>query len=719
MAPTPGWGESSPPGEDDPWSDVTIGIITALPVEAAAMVALMGRTVTARIADDRGEYRVGHLESADARRPHRVVLATMADDNNRNAATTCANMVRSFPRLRSVIMTGVAGGVPAPQDPRHHVRLGDVVVAVDGVVDIGHTRQGAGPAEPRRALGGMSIDLKRAARHWQERGYLGQTMPWPRLFTPAEERPMAVFARPAADKDCLHRNGQRVEHPPKSASGHPEAAPKVHFGQIASGDVLLVDEAVRDEISARHQVMAIEMEAAGVATSAINSGLPWFVVRGIVDYCDGHKNDAWHPYASLAAAACVRGILAACPPFPVWRTTPGAVPALLPEWTLDRLRALLRQASEVDPGEVWQAATDGLLPLPEQACTLEEMPALLVGRNAGPDLVPPLLALVEQVAVRVEHRLATALRAWIDDEAEPVLHVGDPLHDYRVRAEESRRSSPAEPGTRPPVHPCLLIQIERDGIDRDLCEVRYWIQRRAHSWQPEASAPRHTPFHQIERAMQDAVRHAETIWQGLGDGDTVEVELLLPTDLLHLAVEWWRTELDAPSPTPLCLDYPVVVRSLDRMRAPHRHRLWAGRWRSMWRPPPGHRVHWGRDPAGPVDLASWNTQLRLHREYTTVVLGSPPSEPAGGDELQSALNAGIPVVLWDRRSPHSAEAMALLERLLEGAPTELPRRVRALRTAAAELAPAERRSHPGWHLALLWDDPDRNVHHVGAEVGGS
>jgi hypothetical protein len=39
-------------------------------------------------------------------------------------------------------------------------------------------------------------------------------------------------------------------------------------------------------------------------------------VRGISDYCDNRtKNDVWHGYAALAAAAYVRGLLAACAPF--------------------------------------------------------------------------------------------------------------------------------------------------------------------------------------------------------------------------------------------------------------------------------------------------------------------------------------------------------------------------------------------------------------------
>src|SRR2546421_386761 len=136
---------TSPPMADpgtDRWA-VTVGIITALPVEGAAMAALVNGLADVRVAGDPNYYRVGVLDSADQSRPHRVVLTTMPQDNTRNAAAICTDLVRSFTGVRCVIMVGVAGGVPSPKQPDRHVRLGDVVVAVDGIVDYGHVRLGA------------------------------------------------------------------------------------------------------------------------------------------------------------------------------------------------------------------------------------------------------------------------------------------------------------------------------------------------------------------------------------------------------------------------------------------------------------------------------------------------------------------------------------------------------------------------------------------------
>jgi nucleoside phosphorylase len=460
--------------EADAWSDVTIGIITAINVEGAAMRTLVSHPRQARFDLDPNDYRVGHLESAETSRPHRVVLVTLADDNTRNAAATCTDMLRSFPRIRCVVMVGIAGGVPAPSRPERHIRLGDVVVGVDGIVDYGHIQQGE-RAEPRRPIGSISMELKRAAQDLQQGQYLGEKIPWHQLFAPAGDYPMAVFARPPETTDRLHHGRRLVPHPDRTLSGHPDDSPKIHFGRIGSADVLLKNATIRDALASRHGVIAFEMETAGVAAAVVNRGLSWFDVRGVVDYCDEYKDDSWHEYGALAAAGCVRAVLARCPPFPVWRMEAAGVRTLLPEWELDRLRALLSQVSAVGGLTAWQAAVGGLIPPPDRPASLAELAGMLADQNAGPDLIPPLVAFAEYVAARAPRRLADELRAWIDLMAHQHLHLADEIAAYRARVERAHAAESPNTESRAPIRPCLLIQIERDGISSESCEVRYWI----------------------------------------------------------------------------------------------------------------------------------------------------------------------------------------------------------------------------------------------------
>ena len=55
------------------------------------------------------------------------------------------------------------------------------------------------------------------------------------------------------------------------------------------------------------------MEGSGVADATWEAEIGYYVVRGISDYCDGHKNDIWHNYAALAAAAYTRALIEKLP----------------------------------------------------------------------------------------------------------------------------------------------------------------------------------------------------------------------------------------------------------------------------------------------------------------------------------------------------------------------------------------------------------------------
>jgi hypothetical protein len=98
----------------------------------------------------------------------------------------------------------------------------------------------------------------------------------------------------------------------------------VHYGRIGSGDRSLRNASKRDEIAAAHDVLAIEMEGKGVGNAGFSAGVEWFVIRGVSDYGDGHVSRRWRKYASLAAAAYTRALLAECPPVDSHESAGGA-----------------------------------------------------------------------------------------------------------------------------------------------------------------------------------------------------------------------------------------------------------------------------------------------------------------------------------------------------------------------------------------------------------
>ncbi len=294
--------------------NATVGIISALWTEAAAMRLLVEDLKSVPVKPhDRNHYHHGRLPSTNPDQPHEVVLAVLPQDGTGNASAACTELLRSYPGLECVVMCGIAGGIPNLDDPPQHVRLGDVVVAEE-IISFGHVRRVDGDEVLRRPTGLRSADLARAVNELRITELAG-LQPWRKWLDGADPR-LAPFRRPPADSDVLYVSGLPVPHPDTALTGHEPGWPRIHYGRIGSADVLLRDESRREDLAARHRILAVEMEASGIASAAQQRNQAWFVVRGIVDYCDNTgKSDAWHRYSSLAAAAYVRALLGLCHPF--------------------------------------------------------------------------------------------------------------------------------------------------------------------------------------------------------------------------------------------------------------------------------------------------------------------------------------------------------------------------------------------------------------------
>lgn len=125
------------------------------------------------------------------------------------------------------------------------------------------------------------------------------------------------YSRPAEQSDrlfrawCSHAGGEDCRD--CDQAGQIQRAPRkdsqIHYGTIACGNTLVKSAAHRDEIVSwlsKENVdpLCFEMEAAGLMNA-----FPCLVIRGICDYGDSHKNDAWQRYAAMVAAAFAKEYL--------------------------------------------------------------------------------------------------------------------------------------------------------------------------------------------------------------------------------------------------------------------------------------------------------------------------------------------------------------------------------------------------------------------------
>jgi hypothetical protein len=186
-----------------------------------------------------------------------------------------------------------------------------------------------------------------------------------------------------------------------------------------------------------------------------------------------------------------------------------------------------------------------------------------------------------------------ALHSWVDADA----HRGLTARLQELREKEQKPSASAAP-----LH--LMIAIEHHGQDADRYTVSSWRQDDPTVWPPPRSETRVAQFDDLEAVVDGLVLDAEVAWAECSN--EVRLEFCLPRTLLNLPVDQWRKELRSGDPRPLILDYPIVVRSLERMTTRHWHRVWRARWEALKENPaavfPSHRrnqpmSHAGSTPA--------------------------------------------------------------------------------------------------------------------------
>jgi nucleoside phosphorylase len=80
--------------------------------------------------------------------------------------------------------------------------------------------------------------------------------------------------------------------------------PTIHVGRIASGDVVMKSAEHRDQIASKENIIAFEMEGAGVWEE-----LQCIIVKGVTDYADCHKSKKWQNFAAATAASAAKALL--------------------------------------------------------------------------------------------------------------------------------------------------------------------------------------------------------------------------------------------------------------------------------------------------------------------------------------------------------------------------------------------------------------------------
>ena len=301
--------------ENPPVEKYTVGWICALQEEYETACRMLDYELEGpeiNEANDDNTYVFGSVSG------HHVVVGCLPTGRygTNSAARVASDMVRSFPNLRFALMVGIGGGAPTAD---RDIRLGDVVVSqpnedFGGVIqyDLGKKlsdrfeRVGQLNAPPGVLLG-VIPEMQRHHNDPRKPDRLAEHL--------KRMDDMQTYRRPK--EDYLYCTNYQ-EHGRKSCGQcgpaglvqrqvrHSHRTVTVHYGTIASGNSVIKDARTRDGYAndSKLKILCFEMEAAGLMNN-----FPCLVIRGVSDYSDSQKNDNWHKYAALTAAAYARELL--------------------------------------------------------------------------------------------------------------------------------------------------------------------------------------------------------------------------------------------------------------------------------------------------------------------------------------------------------------------------------------------------------------------------
>lgn len=325
-------------------AEFQVAIICALPLETNAVLCCLDEIWHDAPSDygkcegDNNAYLFGRSGR------HDVVVVTLAGEGRVNSASSAQSLKMSFNSIKLALLVGICGAIPFKKDGTEII-LGDVIIS-EVIVDVSHGRQLPGGYYRKSTLldvyGRPDEQILSLLRTWKTALLLeklrGETK---KNLTALLKHPQVDTEYPGAWEDklfpsqyihkhhsdciaCLH--GFACEDALTASctsvncdvnvlvhrerlldtfNRHPETpTPFIHFGSIGTGDTVMKSATHRDEIADTENVIAFEMEGAGIWDK-----FSCLVIKGVCDYADSHKNKKWQNYAAAVAASTMKVVL--------------------------------------------------------------------------------------------------------------------------------------------------------------------------------------------------------------------------------------------------------------------------------------------------------------------------------------------------------------------------------------------------------------------------
>ncbi|KDN67887.1 hypothetical protein CSUB01_09143 [Colletotrichum sublineola] len=250
-----------------PTADYTVGWVGALPLEMAAARGMLDEVypnLPEQDPADHNSYILGEVQG------HKVVIACLPAGiyGTTPAATVAKDLLRTFKSIRFVLMVGIGGGAPS-QELGRDLRLGDIVVRQPSgtsggiiqydrrkMVQEGEFQRTGSLNEPPQVL--LAALSRLQADHLIEDSKMPQFLQ--ELFSKIPERMKKKFSHQGVANDHLFHAGYDHVSPDATCEqccdqsqtvkrdGRDDTDPVIHYGNIASGNLVIEDAKTRDRL---------------------------------------------------------------------------------------------------------------------------------------------------------------------------------------------------------------------------------------------------------------------------------------------------------------------------------------------------------------------------------------------------------------------------------------------------------------------------------------
>jgi nucleoside phosphorylase len=395
-------------------ADYTVGWLCSTPTDLTPATSMLDKRHPDLqfIAGDPNIYILGRVAG------HNVVITCLSHTTHgpSSPADVAKNLMRSFPGVRNSLLVGVGGGVPSSTVD---IRLGDVVVSTPNKVDSGvmqcKVSEGKAPVEIIGWLERPPHALLGAVNKVREKSMKPQRHIKKAILRYPEVKEHSTF--PGRKQDLLfqsdynHHEGDRCNNCSPSEiierARRNSTDPIIHYGSIASVDIVVRNTSLRDRMSQISGVIGIDMEAVG-----LKQDFPCMIIRGIANYSDSHSNTKFQKYAAMTAAAYAKELLASLDAASAQKVTIAA-----DEVSVDKTIVDIAQILASNP------RVDGLL---KMFLLRRDMTLLVFLRhlaadlnNLGGDMIKSTKAPVEPATGRILRRYKQAIATKIYELLQP------------------------------------------------------------------------------------------------------------------------------------------------------------------------------------------------------------------------------------------------------------------------------------------------------------